>query len=300
MNDDLARVLRPHREAVEAALAAECDRMTGCPRRLAEAIRYSLLAPGKRLRPVLCRLACEAAGGDAGDATPAAVAVECVHAYSLIHDDLPAMDDDDLRRGRPTCHKRFDEATAILAGDALQAMAFAAVARTKHDAAGCVADLASAAGPGGMVGGQAADLDAETTPVTDAEALASIHRRKTGRLIAAACSLGGRVAAADPQTLRDLTEYGLAIGLAFQVADDLLDATGDAQTMGKQVRKDHERGKATYPGLLGVDASRRRADDYITEANAALGRLAGRLAHTQDDPVAPLRLIARYVIDRDR
>ena len=269
-------------------------------------MRYALLSPGKRLRPVLCRLACLAAGGNADDAMPAAVAVECIHAYSLVHDGLPAMDDDDLRRGRPTCHRQFDEATAILAGDGLLTLAFEVLAAAPHDVAGCVRDLASAAGMSGMVGGQAADLAAETSPLTDVNSLMAIHRRKTGRLIAAACVLGGRAAATDRQTLADLNDYGTAIGLAFQVADDLLDVTGEAATMGKRAGKDADRGKATYPGLLGVDESRRHADNIAQQAVDHLDRLrrqagdGGERSAEAATAVAALIGIARYVVNRDR
>ena len=263
-------------------------------------MRYALLSPGKRLRPVLARVCCEAAGGRADDAAAVAAAVECVHAYSLVHDDLPAMDDDDLRRGRPTCHKQFDEATAILAGDALLTLAFGLAAGSPRDPAGGVADLAAAAGACGMVGGQAADLAAEIEPVADAEELASIHRRKTGRLIAAACSLGARAAGAGPQTQRDLTDYGLAVGLAFQVADDLLDATGDPRTMGKAAGKDAGRGKATYPGLLGVEESRRYAAELVGGACDALARLRTGANGASAEAVELLTRLANYTIERDR
>ena len=303
LNEQLRAALEPHRAAVEAALKAAVPTAEDCPQKLSEAIGYALLSPGKRLRPVLTRLACLAAGGEADDANEAAVAVECVHAYSLVHDDLPAMDDDDLRRGRPTCHRQFDEATAILAGDALLTLAFERAAASRRPAE-CVTELARAAGACGMVGGQAADLDAETTAVTDVEALTAIHRRKTGRLIAAACVLGGHAGGASGAVLESLREYGLAIGLAFQVADDLLDATGDAATMGKAVNKDAGRGKATYPGLLGVDESRARADDLVTQAVDALGDL--RIATGAPEggeaarAVETLAGVARYVIERDR
>src|SRR3954453_956250 len=201
-----------------------------CPARLAEAMRYSLLGGGKRLRPILCLLAAEACGADPAAAMPAACALELVHTYSLIHDDLPAMDDDDLRRGRPTCHKAFDEATAILAGDGLLTLAFELLSRHVRPAAGalaCVRALAEGAGPAGLVGGQMADLQAEGRDDPTLEALESIHRRKTGALLRASLRMGGIVAGADAATLRALETYGHAVGLAFQIVDDLLDVEGD-------------------------------------------------------------------------
>ena len=290
-------------DQIEAALDAATQWDDAAPPRLTEAVRYSLLGGGKRLRPRLVvyafglargDLAGEAGGGlDSGidPALPAAVAVEMVHAYSLIHDDLPAMDDDELRRGRPTCHLQYDEATAILAGDALLTEAFAQLATLRPGiAARAVAVLARAAGRGGMVGGQMADLIAETQPVTRAAALQQIHQRKTGALITAALELGGLCGEADEATLAALTRYGRAVGLLFQITDDLLDACGDPVVMGKNARKDTDRGKATYPGLLGLDASRRRAADLADEAAAALDGL--------DRAADPLRRLARSLVNR--
>lgn len=305
--DDLLAGLRSR---VEAELSRYLQLPDDCPRRLREAMEYSLLAGGKRLRPVLVLLACEACGGSLESALPAACAIEMVHTYSLIHDDLPAMDDDDLRRGRPTCHRQFDEATAILAGDGLLTLAFQVIARDVSPpemAAACCADLASAAGVVGMVGGQMADLEAESNSALSAGAgsssqlrgstpgialLESIHRRKTGRLLCSALTLGGRIAGADPQSLRHLRDYGFCVGLAFQITDDLLDVVGDAGKMGKSVRKDAEQGKLTYPALLGEAESRRRAELLISDARAELAVFGpgGRR----------LEALARYVIERDR
>ncbi|MFO1093213.1 MAG: farnesyl diphosphate synthase [Planctomycetaceae bacterium] len=279
-----------------------------CPARLRESMRYSLLAGGKRLRPVLVLMACEACGGRIEDALPAACAIEMVHTYSLIHDDLPAMDNDDLRRGRPTCHKQYDEATAILAGDGLLTLAFDVIARDVRPqdvAAACCFDLAAAAGVVGMVGGQMADLEAEGRWRTDSQnaspgngdshaaltRLEAIHRRKTGRLLSCALTLGGRIARTTPETLRRLQIYGDNVGLAFQIADDLLDVGGNVAKMGKNVQKDAGLGKLTYPGLLGISESRRRAEQLIDDACAQLqplGAAGGRLA-----------LLARFVIERD-
>ncbi|MBL8852257.1 MAG: polyprenyl synthetase family protein [Planctomycetaceae bacterium] len=291
------------RRIVEAQLDRYVTFPDDCPARLQEAMRYSLLGGGKRLRPVLVLLASEACGGTIEDALPAACAIEMIHTYSLIHDDLPAMDNDDLRRGRPTCHKQFDEATAILAGDGLLTLAFDVIARDVRPpevAAACCLDLASAAGAIGMVGGQVADLAAEgrwgdrpdassgSQAVTRLEA---IHRRKTGRLLSCALTLGGRIASATQETLRRLQIYGDNVGLAFQIADDLLDVGGNAAKMGKGVQKDAELGKLTYPGLLGVSESRRRAELLIEQACSQLQPLG---------PAArKLELLARFVIERD-
>jgi geranylgeranyl diphosphate synthase type II len=282
------------RHGVDVALQGYCRWGDGCPPRLGEAIQYSLLAPGKRLRPTLVLLAAEACGGTIEAAMPAACAVEMVHAYSLVHDDLPAMDDDDLRRGRPTCHKAFDEATAILAGDALLAMAFEVLARDVQPpavAARCCAELARAAGPCCLVGGQADDL-APLSARAGVEALESIHRRKTGALIEASLRLGAISAAAAPQEIEAITEYGRGLGLAFQITDDLLDVRGDEASAGKRLGKDAHRGKLTYPGLWGIDESLRRAEELIAAACAAVAPLGAR--------AGGLEALARYVLERNR
>ena len=290
------------RELVEAALTRSLATGADCPERLGDSMRYSVEAGGKRLRPVLVLLSCEACGGDVNDAIPAAVAIECVHTYSLIHDDLPAMDDDDLRRGRPTNHKQFDEATAILAGDGLLTFAFETLARDVKPAevaAACVVDLASAAGKDGMVGGQMADLLGERAAanssgdadVRTVEQLEAIHLRKTGRLLRSSLTMGARIAGADAATIEMLDQYGRCIGLAFQIADDLLDFTGDESKMGKSVHKDAELGKLTYPGLLGLVESRRRAESLIEEACRLIAPLGDR-GHR-------LEALARFVLERD-
>lgn len=298
------------RSAVEARLdAAVSKRRLGddCPDRLRGAMRHSLAAGGKRLRPILAMLACEACGGSQLDALPAAAAIEMVHTYSLIHDDLPAMDDDDLRRGLPTCHVEFDEATAILAGDALLTLAFETLATDlpPATAAACCADLASAAGSQGMVGGQMADLAAEgrfdlefdappvpePSPEHACEHLESIHCRKTGRLLTCALTMGARVAGAATEQIAQLEHYGKCVGLAFQIADDLLDVHGDAQTMGKGVRKDAGHNKLTYPALLGEGESRRRAEALINEACDAIASFGERSRR--------LEALARFVLERD-
>ena len=333
------------RELIHARLesyvsAASAPDSSDCPETLREAMAYSLLAGGKRLRPVLVLLTCEACGGAIDAALPAACAIEMIHTYSLIHDDLPAMDDDDYRRGRLTNHKVFGEAMAILAGDALLTLAFEVIARDTHPgsvAAACCADLASAAGWCGMVAGQVADIEGETRvegrgmrvegegedPLTltlspedggegtkqktRASALSqpstlnprlstltqleAIHRRKTGRLLCSAVTLGARVAQADTNLVNRLEEFGKRVGLAFQIADDLLDVTGDAAKLGKGVGKDATLGKMTYPALLGVEESRRKADALIDEACQLLEPL-GEKGHK-------LVELARFVTQRD-
>lgn len=284
----LEQELAPRRERVNAALAQCVRQHADCPAQLQKAMEYSLLAGGKRLRPLLTLLACEACGGTEAAAMPAACAIEMVHTYSLIHDDLPAMDDDDLRRGRPTNHKVFGEATAILAGDALLTLAFEVIAARVQPgavAAACCADLASAAGACGMVGGQMADLEAEQVSVATVEHLESIHLRKTGRLLRSALTMGARIAGAPEEHRLALDHYGKCVGLAFQIADDLLDICGDPSKMGKGARKDASHGKLTYPALLGEDGSRERARGLVTEACRSIapwgerGRRLDALAH---------------------
>lgn len=290
----LANYLAHLRSLVEERLSFESRFSSDCPPQLLESIRYSLLAPGKRVRPCLALMACEACGGNAQDALPAAVAVEMIHCYSLIHDDLPAMDDDDLRRGRPTNHVKFGESTAILAGDALLTRAFEVLANGIQDngiAIACVADLASAAGAEGMVGGQQADLEAEEVPIDSVEELEAIHRRKTGRLLTVPLIMGGRIGGADAQTLNNFKIYGESVGLAFQIADDLLDVVGDSAKMGKGVQKDSDHGKATYPGLLGLEESQRRAKSLVDEACHAVSSLGDRGRY--------LTGLATYIIERD-
>jgi len=293
------------RPQIDAALA-ECTNLDAdCPPNLAEAIRYSLLAPGKRLRPLLVLAAAKACGGDIAAAMPAACAVEMIHSYSLIHDDLPAMDDDDLRRGRPTNHKVYGEGIAILAGDALLTLAFETIAariQPPRVAAQCCAELARAAGACGMVGGQADDLAQEgkvpgvtlpaaPSPAENLALLEAIHRRKTGAMLNVSLRLGALVAGADTAQLDALAAYGARLGLTFQIMDDLLDVCGSQDTVGKRVGKDAARGKLTYPGLLGVEESRRRADRLTTEAIESLAPLGAEVEVLED--------LARYVVERN-
>jgi geranylgeranyl diphosphate synthase type II len=280
--------------AIDAALDRYSQFDDGCPPELAEAIRYALLAPGKRLRPRLVLLAAEACGGSSDDALAAACAVEMIHTYSLVHDDLPAMDDDDLRRGRPTCHKVFGEAVAILVGDALLARAFEVLASDVHPADRAVrscAVLGHAAGATALVGGQASDLAAGVM-ADDIPSLESIHRRKTGALITASLELGGIVAGATREQLSALKTYGQNLGLAFQITDDLLDVSGTQADVGKRIAKDADRGKATYPQLLGIEESRVRAAELVEEACAAVAIFG--------DAAQPLVELATFVRDRNR
>jgi len=293
------------RPKVDAALA-ECVRPSeGCPANLAESIRYSLLAPGKRLRPLLVLAAAQACGGDVVASMPAACAVEMIHCYSLIHDDLPAMDDDDLRRGRPTNHKVYGDGTAILAGDALLTLAFEVLAagiQPPRAAALCCAELARAAGASGMVGGQADDLAQEgkvpgvtlpemSTAADKLRVLEGIHRRKTGAMLNVSLRLGAIVAGADAAQLDALAQYGARLGLTFQIMDDLLDVRGSQEEVGKRVGKDAARGKLTYPGLLGVEESQSRAERLTAEAIACLAPLGAEVEVLED--------LARYVVERN-
>lgn len=257
------------------------------------AMRYMVLGGGKKFRPVLVMLACEACGGRADDALPAACAIEMIHTYSLIHDDLPAMDDDDLRHGQPACHVRFDDATAVLAGDALLTEAFAVLSRESASAGTArrlVAELASAAGAAGMVGGQAADLKAEREGLSDERLLSWIHRRKTAALIIAAVVMGAVVAGASHHLERSLREYGAHLGLAFQIADDCLDAEATTEQLGKTAGKDQAAGKLTYVGLYGLEAAKSRA---FAEADRAIDALSV-FGHEADR----LRDVARFVVER--
>jgi geranylgeranyl diphosphate synthase type II len=290
----LSQIADPLRRRVDASLGVYCTPREGCPDDLSQAIRYSLLAPGKRLRPILVLMAAEACGTSSDEAMAAACAVEMVHAYSLVHDDLPAMDDDDLRRGQPTCHKKFGEALAILAGDALLTLAFETLAREVHPAsvaAACCGVLAGAAGLCGMVGGQVDDCMGRLEHGS-IETLESIHNRKTGEMIRASLKLGALVAGADDTRLDALDQYGRRLGLAFQITDDLLDVRGEEDTVGKRVGKDSQRGKLTFPGLLGLDQSYQRAERLIDEACEAI-ELFERQGHG-------LEAVARYVLARNR
>ncbi|EME01456.1 MULTISPECIES: (2E,6E)-farnesyl diphosphate synthase [Stutzerimonas stutzeri subgroup] len=264
--------------------------------RLYQAMRYSVMNGGKRVRPLLVYAACEALNGDKASADGGACAVELIHAYSLVHDDLPAMDDDDLRRGQPTTHKAFDEACAILAGDGLQSLAFEAMAQAEHNPQDATlrlrmfAVLARAAGPAGMVGGQAIDLGSVGLKL-DRNALELMHRHKTGALIEASVQLGALASGhADADNLASLSQYARAIGLAFQVQDDILDVESDTATLGKHQGADIARDKPTYPALLGMDAAKAYALELRDQALHALRPF--------DTAAEPLRELARYIVER--
>jgi len=294
----LDEYLKRKRVEIDKALDDCLPKEEEFPQRLHKAMRYSVFAGGKRIRPILVVASSEAVGGDSNQAIPIACAVELIHTYSLIHDDLPAMDDDKLRRGRPTCHKVFGEATAILAGDALLTLAFDVMARTpvrdKEEATlllNAIHEIAIAVGSAGMVGGQEVDIEAQgEVDMVSFPLLEYIHIHKTGALILACIRAGAILGRADSSKLEALTRYGEAIGLAFQIADDILDVEGDAEAMGKTVGEDARKGKVTYPALLGLEESRRRARELIGRALSSIEGLDGK--------ADPLRWIARYIIER--
>ena len=288
------------REEVEAALTEVVKFGAGCPNDLKAAIEHSLLAPCKRLRPLLVLMSAEACGSTRGQAMPAACAVELVHTYSLVHDDLPAMDNDSIRRGRPSCHIAFGEATAILAGDALLALAFEVLAtRVKPPdiAVRCCRELAQAAGPTALVGGQMDDLNGNspvvrTVPGRELDRLQSIHERKTGALFRTCLRLGALIAGAENELLTRLDTYGRRVGMAFQIIDDLLDARGNAKTLGKSVGKDADQGKLTFPRILGIDQSRQQAVQHIEAACQELAPLGADAERLQG--------LAQYILERNR
>jgi len=273
----------------QAFLSADTD----VPQQLAEAIRYAALAPGKRLRPYLVVRCCELVGGRRDHAWHPAAALECVHAFSLIHDDLPAMDDDDLRRGRPTCHKVYGEATAILAGDALLALAFellAAQPAPSDRALAMVSALAGGAGWSGMIGGQATDIEGEHKPPS-ADLCRYIHERKTAALFRTACRLGALAGSSTDEALTALERFGQSLGVAFQIADDLLDVREGGADIGKRTGKDAASGKQTFPRCVGTEASRAFAADAVTEAKRCLSDFGPQ--------AGDLRALADYVINRN-
>ena len=289
---DLKRDLADLARWTEAALDRLVPPATARPAPLHAAMRHSLFAGGKRIRPALCASFAEVCGAPRAAAEHPAAAIECLHTYTLIHDDLPCMDDDDLRRGVPTCHKAYGEATALLAGDALQALAFsilAAMPAPPETALACVAELAAAAGPGAVVGGQVEDMLAEGLP-PDADRLLYIQRHKTGDLIACACRMGVLAAGGPATALDAATRYAAAVGEAFQVADDLLNLVSDAATLGKATGTDAARGKLTAVSVYGETGARERLAALTAEAVDALAPLSGDTAR--------LAALARYVADR--
>jgi len=292
----LQSYLQERLQLTESALDRYLPSIETLPASLHEAMRYSVFAGGKRIRPILMMAACEAVGGLPEQVLPAACAIEMIHSYSLIHDDLPAMDDDDFRRGKPTNHKMFGEAKAILAGDGLLTEAFVLLSNPdvwpeleSERRREVIHLLARNAGSRGMVGGQVVDMDSEGQEI-DLPTLEYIHTHKTGALILAALEIGAIVGGADQLQRRALCRYGEATGLAFQVADDVLDIVADQEKLGKDVGSDQSRGKATYPALLGLDGARKRARELRDLALSSLDSFG--------DAAQPLRGIASYIVDR--
>ncbi len=279
-SSDFSERVDTYRERVENRLDHAINSDSAVPQSLRDAMSYSVLGGGKRVRPLLCYASAELCGVAIDAVDTIAAAVELVHAYSLVHDDLPAMDDDDLRRGRPTTHRQFDEATAILAGDALQALAFEilcddeSLQRTPDRQSSVIATLARAIGPAGMVGGQILDIEAEGRELNEA-GLEAVHRRKTGRLIWAAITMPSLLADLSADQRTNLDVFATEIGLVFQIRDDLLEVEQDTTTLGKNAASDAEKDKSTYPSVLGVEAARARADSTFSSANAALERVGG-------------------------
>ena len=292
----LVTYLEERKKLIDEELDQYLPQHGQAPERLREAMRYSVFAGGKRLRPILTMAAAEAMGKGKELVLPAACALEFIHTYSLIHDDLPAMDDDDLRRGKPTCHRVYGEATAILAGDALLTLAFAVISKNRMIArisgdtvAEVVQIIADGAGAAGMVGGQIADLEAEGQPA-DEETMLYIHSRKTGALFQAALGAGALLAGADKSALSAFKRFGEQFGLAFQITDDILDVEGDTELIGKPAGSDEKNAKATYPSIYGLEQSYRMAEESVAQAVDALRVFPER--------AEPLRQIARYLLTR--
>ena len=294
---DLKVYLKEQCARIDAALDRFLPRETELPHSIHKAMRYSIFAGGKRVRPILMLAACQAVGGDTGCAIPAACAMEMIHTYSLIHDDLPAMDDDDFRRGNPTNHKVFGEAIAVLAGDALLTEAFK-LASDPRFTDGCepsgllavIHEIATCAGSYGMVGGQVVDMESEGRHDIDLATVQYIHTHKTGALIKASVVAGALLGGASGQQLAAIARYGEAAGLAFQITDDILDIEGTTEEIGKDAGSDEARGKATYPAVMGLAAAKLEAQSMMDEALRAL-EIFGAEADT-------LREIARYIVQR--
>lgn len=296
-NEDifLKAYLQDRRKIVEEALQRYLPGEDNIPAAIYKAVRYSVFAGGKRIRPILCLAAVEAVGGDMAPAMPVACALELIHTYSLIHDDLPAMDNDDFRRGKLTCHKVFGEDIAILAGDALLTEAFVLLSRAEkvrlpaERRLAVIQEIAQAAGISGMVGGQTLDVVSGKS-VPDENTLYEIHRRKTGALIVAAVKSGAIVSNAREDKIQALAKYGINVGLAFQIADDILNVEGDRELMGKETGSDAVHDKLTYPSLLGLNLAKEKLVKYIDAAIASLSDF--------DERARPLLVIARYIMER--
>ena len=292
--ENLRAYLVARRKEVDHALDRFLPKSSTKPATIHKAMRYSLFAGGKRLRPILCLAAAEACGGLTRKALPLACALECIHTYSLIHDDLPSMDNDDFRRGRPTCHKVFGDGIAVLAGDALLTIAFEIAAGVetspRYDMCTILREIAVAAGSRKLIAGQVADLEGEGKPITRAQ-LRYIHENKTAALITASVRLGAMSANARPARLTAISHFGRALGLAFQVIDDILDVTQTSEKLGKSAGKDAAAQKATYPSVLGLDRSRAEAARLTRQAHASLYSLG--------ESGERLHAIANYLLERE-
>src|SRR5437660_3653079 len=283
------------KKLIDRALDSYLPKASTKPATLHRAMRYSLFAGGKRLRPILCLAAAEACRGKIDDALPLACAIECIHTYSLVHDDLPSMDNDDFRRGRPTCHKVFGEGIAVLAGDALLTIAFEIVSHAKpsrrYDMSTLLREIAVAAGSQKLIAGQVADLEAEGKNVKRRE-LQFIHENKTAAILRSSVRLGAMSANADTRKLAAITQFGQRLGLAFQIIDDILDVTQTSEILGKSAGKDVAAKKATYPAVIGLEKSRGEAKRLTREAQNALSVFSNRDAET-------LHALANYLLERE-
>ena len=292
---DLKTYLRTCQKQIDCALDRYLPKVNTKPATLHKAMRYSLFAGGKRLRPILCLAAAEACGGNVDDALPLACALECIHTYSLVHDDLPSMDNDDFRRGRPTCHKVFGDGIAVLAGDALLTVAFEIVSKAKptpsYDISTLLREIAVAAGSQKLIAGQVADLEAEGKKVKR-DQLQFIHENKTAAILRSSVRLGAMSANADARNLSAITRLGQRLGLAFQIIDDILDVTQTSELLGKSAGKDVVARKATYPAVIGLEKSRDEARRLTRQAHNALSVFSSSDAE-------PLHALANYLLERE-
>ena len=292
---NLKAYLRSRRKEIDRALDYYLPKTNVKPATLHKAMRYSLFAGGKRLRPILCLAAAEACRGKVSNALPLACALECIHTYSLVHDDLPSMDNDDYRRGRPTCHRVFGDGIAVLAGDALLTIAFEIVSRSKpaprYDMSILLREIAVAAGSQKLIAGQVADLEAEGRKVKR-DQLRFIHENKTAAILKSSVRLGAMSANADAKKLRAVTQFGHGLGLAFQVIDDILDVTQSSEILGKSAGKDIAAKKATYPAVIGLEKSRAEARRLTRQAHDALSVF-------RDGQAEPLHCLANYLLERE-
>ena len=291
---DLKSYLVSRQKLIDHALNRYLPKEKVKPATIHKAMRYSLFAGGKRLRPILCLAAAETCGGTIDNALPLACALECIHTYSLVHDDLPSMDNDDFRRGRPTCHKVFGDGIAVLAGDALLTIAFEIVSRAKptprYDLSILLREIAVAAGSRKLIAGQVADLQAEGKKATAVQ-VRYIHESKTAAILAASVGLGAMSANANPKQLGAITRFGRALGLAFQVVDDILDVTQTSEKLGKSAGKDVAANKATYPAVFGLERSRSEAKKLTRQAHSALSSFGPK--------AEALHALANYLLERE-